>query len=515
MKGMIPMKTFASLLLLVATATTPHAAQVLGKRGSCAAVWDTGFATPTGSTLSCADGDPSCDADGAVNNQCAIAVSACADTPVGTCMPTPLTSLKFTKTIAKLVGFTPPTVGAPNCGAAGTATLLLRRRPANPKKPAKRFLASKPLRLLMRGKKGLVNPFTIRCVPPIIKPKCPLRTDDPAFPAEIDLTVPLEDPKHPEVGNGSDLDNGWTGVSHNFPVIGGSTLRYCLSGCDGRTTFACQASGSTAVGPEQNPVNLATFGAPLPLLAANVPVCVINRFRDPVITGTFNLQTGEAGAAGAPNLIRLFSDVYITSQQEVCPRCQVSGGQGSINSTGTCSSSAKSPGSSCTVDGAITVAGKGLYLLSSDCPPAGAPTASLDIQLPFTTGTTPPITGPLPCPDAQGPQTSDDACGAGVCNATCTGTACAAHDAAGNCIDAKGGISQLCCSNATATPCFPTKNGGSFTRTGTPGPPGKIMVNAAVFCIPRTGSTLINITSGLPGPGALLLPATVSVLPPQ
>ncbi len=28
----------------------------------------------------------------------------------------------------------------------------------------------------------------------------------------------------PPTGNGSDLDNGWTGISHNFPVINGSQL---------------------------------------------------------------------------------------------------------------------------------------------------------------------------------------------------------------------------------------------------------------------------------------------------
>jgi hypothetical protein len=122
-----------------------------------------------------------------------------------------------------------------------------------------------------------------------------------------------------------------------------------------------------------------------------------------------------------------------------------------------------------------------------------------------------PLVGPLPCPDDQGPQTQDDGCTGGTCNAGCTGAACAATHA-GNCIDAKGGISQVCCSNATSRPCFPTKT-GSITRTGRPGTNGHTLVSAATFCIPRTDSTLINITTGLPGPGALLLPAQGSVLP--
>ena len=31
--------------------------------------------------------------------------------------------------------------------------------------------------------------------------------------------------------SGTDLDNGWTGTSHNFPVDLNSELRVCLDGC--------------------------------------------------------------------------------------------------------------------------------------------------------------------------------------------------------------------------------------------------------------------------------------------
>jgi hypothetical protein len=116
---------------------------------------------------------------------------------------------------------------------------------------------------------------------------------------ELTLAVPVADGAHPELGNGSDLDNGWTGTSHNFPVIGGSSLVYCLSGCDVTTTFDCTATGTTGAGT----ANGATFGAPLPLLAANVPVCVVNQFVDTTLNGTYNLQTGAAGSAANPNLV--------------------------------------------------------------------------------------------------------------------------------------------------------------------------------------------------------------------
>jgi hypothetical protein len=190
---------------------------------------------------------------------------------------------------------------------------------------------------------------------------------------------PPFDPNHPELGNGSDLDNGWTGTSHNFPVIDGSSLKYCLTGCDSVSTFDCELSGTTAVSGDSNPLNGATFGAPLPLLAANVPVCVVNRFQDPVLTGHYNLQTGEAGTPDNPNTVNLFSDVYLRTSftGEVCPRCNVPGGGGKLGDKGTCSSSAKNAGAACVVDGEVTVAGKGLYLLSSACTPLGGLAADL------------------------------------------------------------------------------------------------------------------------------------------
>ena len=284
---------------------------------------------------------------------------------------------------------------------------------------------------------------------------------------ELTLAVPVADRAHPELGNGSDLDNGWTGTSHKFPVIGGAGLQYCLSGCDGTTTFACQGSGPTGTG-----TNGATFGAPLPLLAANVPVCVVNTFVDSVLTGTYNLQTGEAGSAATPNLVHPTSTVLLraTFPGEVCPKCE---GAANIGDKRTCSSSSTNAGRAPTVNGEVTVAGKGLYELSSDCPPKGDQQGTnLDIKLPFTTGETTPLVGPTPWRDDQGPQTQDDQCGAGACNATCTGAACVAMSN-GQCVDAKGGIFQLCCSSNTATPCFPTRGGGSITRSGHPGLPGR------------------------------------------
>jgi len=513
------LSSLTAIALATALVSHAHAAQVPGKGGNCSAIWDTGTASvsPSGtaSMLACNDGDSTCDADGQPNGVCMIDLSACAGVAAGSCTPGALTSLKFNGP-AKKAGLVVPATGT--CGSGVVLSLPLKRVPKKTTKPLKKYNPSKKVALLMKAK-GFTNKLIVQCLPPGVG-SCPVRADDPTAPAQITLTTPVA--TDPTQGNGSDLDNGWTGTSHNFPVIGGSKLTYCLSGCDGKTNFQCTGTGTTKLGTPTatNPVvNGLTFGAPLPLLTTGVPVCVINRYQDPQLTGMFNLQTGEAGSAASPNVVKLFSDVWLRTRfpGEVCPRCNVSGSGAGIGSTGTCSSSASNAGAPCRVDGEVSVAGGGQnpYLLSSDCSPLGdnpQPNGTLDIQLHFTTGAT-SLAGPLPCPDSAGPQTQDDNCAGGSCSATCTGNACVGKNAKGECIDAKGGIAQLCCSTNTTTPCFPTKGGGSITRTGTPGTNGQTMVNATTFCIARTQSTLINATTGLPGPGALLLPAEVKVTP--
>ena len=515
--------------LAICVGGTARAAQVLGKGGSCAAVWDTGAAgtttLPRGTLVACTDGDPTCDLDGTVNDSCTVGLNACAGMSVGGCTPTPLTRLRFSRAVSlRLVGFEAPPMGGAGCGTPGQVTLALRRRPPNPRKPLRHWNPSSRARFVMHGSKHFVDRLAVQCVPctgtdcgvppPPPPPGC--TREAPGLPAQLTLTVPVATSTK---GNGSDLDNGWTGTSHNFPVVGGSSLKYCLTGCDGTTTFDCTATGTTAAGSDPHPLNGATFGAPLPLLAANVPVCVVNRFQDGTLTGTYNVQTGAGGSADHPNVVRLFSDVYLRSTfPEVCPRCTPTVAGGGIGSAGKCSGTAKDPGADCIVDGQVTVAGKGDYLLSSACTPqgdSGGPNGTLDIELPFSTGASGTIVGPLPCRDSSGLQTQDDGCGSGTCTATCTGAACVDHDDAGNCIDSKGGISQVCCSGATDLPCFPTRGGGSFSRTGSPGTDGQTQVSAATFCIARTSSSLINITTGLPGPGALLLPNLVHVDPSQ
>src|SRR4030095_13307758 len=107
--------------------------------------------------------------------------------------------------------------------------LALKRVPKNPTKPLRKRLPSKKVKLQLKAK-GFANVLPVQCTLP--HKGCPLRTDDPSFPNQITLQTP---------STGSDLDNGWTGTSHNFPVIQGSTLKYCLSNCDCTSDTLCDS----------------------------------------------------------------------------------------------------------------------------------------------------------------------------------------------------------------------------------------------------------------------------------
>ena len=94
----------------------------------------------------------------------------------------------------------------------------------------------------------------------------------------------------------------------------------------------------------------------------------------------------------------------------------------------------------------------------------------------------------------------------------------------GLCIDAKGGLSQTCCAGDPAQPCYPTANGGQIVRTGTAIPPapafpdptypktGQVTL-VATFCEGSSGSTVVDGVTGLPGPGAIVLPMATTWLP--
>jgi hypothetical protein len=76
--------------------------------------------------------------------------------------------------------------------------------------------------------------------------------------------------------SGTDLDNGWTGSSHNFILVPNGKVDGCLTNCNSGSDTVCDFNAATGEGTPTG----ATFGAPLPLLAANVPVCVVSKWAD-------------------------------------------------------------------------------------------------------------------------------------------------------------------------------------------------------------------------------------------
>jgi hypothetical protein len=317
-------------------------------------------------------------------------------------------------------------------------------------------------------------------------------------------------------GIGGDLDNGHLGISHNFPLTGSSLLDFCLADCGGSDT---DCTGTGATGP--NTLNGPTFGAPLPLFAAGVPVCVVNRFNGPIVARSANYATGEFDGS-----VPLLADVYITNTNSVCPQCSGS----AVGQTGVCQGG-RNNGRACTVHGTAFVSdhpgADKTFELSADCPPAGTPLGPLDIALDPLTTATASITGPRPCQN----QTTDDPCGGGTCTGPCSGDACVemvpdpTNPGSMICKARKGGLSQVCCSNRPDTSCYPTRGGGTLSRTGLPSvpepdvpgepfPASTSPILVSVFCEGATGDFSIDgATAGLPAPGALIQPMTGKYLP--
>ena len=455
--------------------------------------------------VDCMEGT-ACDADGQCDGQCTLNVALCldeTDPKVPHCTPRRLVIVTSHPTLEI------PDLASPGCGGFTGVVVPLgtKKRDGTPKPGKGRVVAIAVADGKPKRDKDILN---ITCTPnpgcgsttttTTTLPPCGGVNANPAGgPDALDLVV---------ASSGTDLDIGWTGISHNFPVVANSTLKACLRTCGPDGTPPCDLQAS--VGPDTP--NGETFGAPLPLLAAGVPVCVVNQWNPTVGTpaGTADPLTGELHFQ-----INLTSKVHLTSPTQVCPRCRNARCDGGPNQN-----------KRCAVDATLLVgqaSGDRTYELSRACPPdPGALAAPLDIRLPLTSGTA-TLTGPKPCVaepgEPRGVPVQDDNCLGSGCGTDCTGSACVGmtiDPSSGNpiCIDAKGGLAQNCCGG---TPCFPTAGGGSIVRTGKPAIPSPPFpdptypktsdgVLASIFCIPGTGTNSIDSASGLPGPGALVAP---------
>src|SRR5437899_2634927 len=180
--------------------------------------------------VDCQDGDPACDVDATSNGVCTLGVSVCLfESDVPGCTPQPVTDLTLSPKAQalglELPPITPP-VTAATCGPATLASLQLRqgKRGAKPSKALKLRLIAVANAKPKRDADALV----LRCVPNTGAGQCPANTA--GGPREVAMTVET---------TGTDLDNGWTGSSHNFPQVSGTLLRMCLTGCGASTNPAC------------------------------------------------------------------------------------------------------------------------------------------------------------------------------------------------------------------------------------------------------------------------------------
>jgi hypothetical protein len=446
----------------------------------------------------------------ACGGSCTFQVSACVglSEPAG-CTATALKAPPKSGTIPA-----PSSLGpAQACGSASTVTVATKK--GGKKKGIKKF-KMKATAASAKPKSDL-DKLKLTCNPNPTDAGCGTTTTtipggggscaaNPAGgPKELVLTIGQ---------SGTDLDNGWTGSSHNFILVPNGKIDGCLTNCDSSTDTVCDFAAPTG---KDTPTG-ATFGAPLPLLASNTPVCVVSRWADNVIMGTADEATGDISLN-----VHLISEVYLTDVSSVCPQCK----------NGKCNSGANS-GKACTVSAPqlpvfISQGNTAKYDLSADCPPSLPPSASLKIDfVPLTTGQAGTLQGPIPCnakpgePKGVQPPQPDSCAGSG-CGAACTGLACVTkiddpvNPGTQVCVDSKGGVSQLCCNNNTSKPCFTLANNGVVNRAGHPDVPQPALpdttypknmtkgVLASTFCIPSTGQSSIDIVTGLPGPGAIQL----------
>ena len=479
------------------------------------------------SAIECTDGDASCDQDGSANNTCLFKVALCLNRTdsAPTCSPPSggLTKVK-PKGILKRLGLAVPALTSSDCGTALTNVAVKTKRKG--KKAGKKkvsVLAVGPAAPKKDNDKVtlICNPSGTTSTTLPSGTVCPANPAGPTEPSQIVLTVK---------DRGTDLDNGWQGPSFNFPTPKDTTLALCLKDCNDGTSGTPDPECVTNVVIGQGTFNGRYFGPPLPLFAADVPVCVLNEYQpdQPNLTGTANLQTGTIDGE-----IRLFSNVFLTEEEFVCPKC--------LN--GRCNDGPRQ-GQSCRVDGTVTVArstaADKTFPLSKDCPPfANSPAGVLDIRLPLTTGTStldpnPSIAGStdrtpcgklasealIPAPDKCG---SSGTCNVGGCSGpqTCASMGSDPVSGAAVCVDAKGGLSQACCSTDAGVACHPTRSGARIIRTGSAEPPKDSggmgygsgsypktsnLVNVATFCERATGTASVDGLTGLPGPGALILP---------
>jgi hypothetical protein len=319
-------------------------------------------------------------------------------------------------------------------------------------------------------------------------------------------TLPLETPplaiSHTtaiyRVRADAEIDLGWSGMAHDQPWPAEQRLHFDLD---------CAADGACTLG---GGVPGEIFGAPIPLSAGSIPVCVVNRLRAP-------LGGSVHAASGCGEIrVKLVSSVFTAADvAHPCPVCRGDATPNDGRKDGRCEGGASS-GAPCDTNAVSPLFGSS----SNDClPPSTASAGDLTVDLlPMTTGAArleatveckrrrPGLSGRCFCPE----QAQANECASGSCDAgeRCDGP----FD--GVCSKAPFRGCQLGSGDRECGAAFPGTGsctlrtrrcfGDSIFAQGVCDPAAPVYV--AVFCAPATQAPAVNSTAGLSGPGRLLLP---------
>ena len=204
-------------------------------------------------------------------------------------------------------------------------------------------------------------------------------------------------------GPASDLDYGWTGISHDLLPTTNARFTATISGCTDAAPLCgtCTLSGpisngggaplnnhrcrgdsngdngswiqcaSNAACPGADNACTFFFGPPRPTAAGGVGACSTTEMTGGALDGTIDLGTGAVSLT-VPMTTKIYTGILLA---DPCPRCVA----------GTCSGGERN-GEACTINGSSSLFGDDTSL---DCPPNGGGLIGTIVKtaVPLTTGT--------------------------------------------------------------------------------------------------------------------------------
>jgi hypothetical protein len=255
-------------------------------KSDCYGEWLSAAPNRGATGIDCEDGDPACDLDRSADGTCLIATGICLHMDnVARCTAPAIRQVTVRsnpKRVRKDRSVVLPTapaapVSVATCGADAVITLPLRTDRKGHQKPSKR-ITLRMVTIAAGSPRKDRDHLKLRCSPNTGAGSC--GANPAGGPAELRMVAS---------GSGSDLDVGWTGTAHSFGIIANATVRLCLGSCGSTANAQCSERET-----ETAAVNRDTFGAPLPLLASGIAVCVVNRFGSPALTDfTADVATGS------------------------------------------------------------------------------------------------------------------------------------------------------------------------------------------------------------------------------